>query len=56
MATNLTHRDLVDNPIAGVLHIVYVRLKVGYTEQSCIVAGGSALYVGLIRIWVGLTK
>lgn len=39
ITTDVTHRDLVDNPIARILHIVDVRLEVGYTEQPCIIAG-----------------
>ena len=32
MTINTTHRNLVDDPVVGILHIVDVRLKVGYTE------------------------
>lgn len=39
----MTHRDLVNDPIARILHIVYIRLEVGYTEQPCVVARVNAL-------------
>lgn len=38
IVTNATYRDLVDDPITRILDIVDVHLKVGYTEQPCIVA------------------
>ena len=40
MAVNAAHRNLIDDPIARVRHIIDVCLKVGYTEQPCIVESG----------------
>jgi hypothetical protein len=40
LVENVTYGELVDDPIARILHVVDVGLKVGYTKQPFIVGEG----------------